>query len=46
MFQKNMECAQLSIKEESEDETKYESYGLHPDTGVLEEASDKVCEAN
>ena len=42
MFQKNMECAQLSIKEESEDETKYGSYGLHPDTGVLEEASTKV----
>ncbi len=27
-----MECAQLSIKEESEDETKYGSSGLHPDT--------------
>jgi len=35
----NMECSQLSIKEETEDETKY---GLHPDTGVLEEASTKV----
>jgi hypothetical protein len=34
-----MECSQLSIKEETEDETKY---GLHPDTGVLEEASTKV----
>jgi hypothetical protein len=42
MFQKNMECSQLSIKEESEDETKYGSSGLHPDTGVLEEASTKV----
>ena len=42
MFQKNMECAQLSIKEEIEDETKYGSYGLHPDTGVLGEASTKV----
>jgi hypothetical protein len=41
MFQKNMECAQLSIKEETEDETKYGSYGLHPDTGVLGEASGK-----
>ncbi len=39
---KNMECAQLSIKEESEDETKYGSSGLHPDTGVLGEASTKV----
>jgi hypothetical protein len=35
----SMECAQLSIKEETEDETKY---GLHPDKGVLEEASTKV----
>jgi hypothetical protein len=42
MFQKNMECAQLSIKEETEDETRYGSYGLHPDTGVLGEASTKV----
>ncbi len=42
MFQKNMECAQLSIKEETEDETKYGCSGLHPDTGVLEEASSKV----
>ena len=42
MFQKSMECAQLSIKEETEDEIKYESSGLHPDTGVLEEASTKV----
>ena len=42
MFQKSMECAQLSIKEETEDETKYGSYGLHPDTGVLEETSTKV----
>jgi hypothetical protein len=42
MFQKNMECAQLSIKEESEDETKYGSSILHHDTGVLEEASTKV----
>jgi hypothetical protein len=41
-----MECSQLSIKEETEDETKYGSSGLHPDTGVPEEASDKVCEAN
>ncbi len=40
-----MECDQLSIKEETEDETKYGSFGLHPDTGVLGEASDKVCEA-
>ncbi len=32
----------MSIKEETEDETKYGSYGLHPDTGVLEEASTKV----
>jgi hypothetical protein len=38
----NMECAELSIKEETEDETKYGSYGLHPDTGVLGEASTKV----
>ena len=38
----SMECDQLSIKEEAEDETKYGSYGLHPDTGVLEEASTKV----
>ena len=42
----SMECSQLSIKEEIKDETKYGSSGLHPDTGVLEEASDKVCEAN
>jgi hypothetical protein len=42
MFQKNMECAQLRIKEETEDETKYVSSGLHPDTGVPEEASTKV----
>ena len=42
MFQKNMENVSLSIKEEIEDETKYGSYGLHPDTGVLEEASTKV----
>jgi hypothetical protein len=42
MLQKNMECAQLSIKEETENETKYGSSGLHPDTGVLEEASTKV----
>ncbi len=40
-----MECSQLSIKDEIEDETKYGSSGLHLDTGVLEEASDKVCEA-
>ena len=46
MFQKSMECAQLSIKEETKDETKYGSSGLHPDSGVPEEASDKVCEAN
>ncbi len=38
----SMECDQLSIKEEAEDETKYGSYGLHPDTGVLGEASTKV----
>jgi len=38
----SMECDQLSIKEETEDETKYGSYGLHPDTGVLAEASGKV----
>ncbi len=38
----NMECAQLNIKEETEDETKYGSYCLHPDTGVLGEASTKV----
>ena len=38
----NMECAQLSIKEETEDETKYGSSGLHPDTGVPGEASTKV----
>ena len=38
----NMECSQLSIKEETEDETKYESSSLHPDIGVLEEASTKV----
>ncbi len=31
----SMECAQLSKKEETEDETKYGSYGMHPDTGVL-----------
>ena len=37
-----MECAQLSIKEETEDKTKHVSYGLHPDTGVFEEASTKV----
>jgi hypothetical protein len=37
-----MECSQLSIKEETKDETKYGSSGLHPDTGVLEEASTKV----
>ena len=37
-----MECAQLSIKEETEDETKYGSYGLHPATGVLEEDSSQV----
>ena len=42
MFQKSMECAQLSIKEETEDETKYGSSGLRPDTGVLEKASTKV----
>jgi hypothetical protein len=42
MFQKNMENVSLSIKEETEDETKYGSYGLHPDAGVLEEASTKV----
>jgi hypothetical protein len=42
MFQKNMECSQLSIKEETKDETKYGSSGLHPDTGVLGEASTKV----
>ncbi len=41
-----MENVSLSIKEEIEDETKYGSYGLHPDSGVPEEASDKVCEAN
>ncbi len=38
----NMECDQLSIKEETEDETQYGSSGLHPDTGVLGEASTKV----
>ena len=38
----SMECSQLSIKEEIKDETKYGSSGLHPDTGVLEEASTKV----
>ena len=38
----SMECAQLSIKEETEDETKYGSYGLHPATGVLEEDSSQV----
>jgi hypothetical protein len=37
-----MECAQLSIKEETEDKTKHVSYGLHPDTGVLGGASTKV----
>ena len=37
-----MKCAHLSIKEETEDETKYGSSGLLPDTGVLEEASTKV----
>ncbi len=37
-----MECAQLSIKEETEDETKYGSSSLHPDTGVLEEDSSQV----
>ena len=38
----SMECVQLSIKEEAEDETKYGSSSLHPDTGVLGEASAKV----
>jgi hypothetical protein len=38
----NMECAQLSIKEETEDETKYWSYGLHHDIGVLGEDSSQV----
>ena len=38
----SMECAQLSIKEETEDETKYGSSNLHPDSGVLAEASGKV----
>ena len=42
MFQKSMECAQLSIKEETEDEKKYGSSNLHPDSGVLAEASGKV----
>jgi hypothetical protein len=38
----SMECAELSIKEETEDETKYGSSGLHPDIGLLEDASTKV----
>ena len=38
----SMECDQLSIKEETEDKTKYGSYGLHPDTGVLGEDSSQV----
>ncbi len=44
MFQKNMECAELIIKEETEDETKYESSSLHHSIGlgVLEEDSSKV----
>ena len=42
MFQKNMENVSLGIKEETEDETKYGSSGLHPDSGVPEEASGKV----
>ena len=37
-----MECAQLSIKEEKEDEIKYGGSSLHPDTGVLKDASTKV----
>ncbi len=41
MFQKNMECAELIIKEETEDETKYES-SLHHNIGVFEEDSSKV----
>ena len=42
MFQKSMECAQLSIKEETEDETKYEGSSLHHNIGVFEEDSSKV----
>ncbi len=38
----SMECAQLSIKEETEDETKYGSSILHHDTGVLGEDSSQV----
>jgi hypothetical protein len=46
MFQKNMECAELIIKEETEDETKYESSSLHHNIGVFEEDSSKVMNPN
>jgi hypothetical protein len=46
MFQKNMECEELIIKEETEDETKYESSSLHHNIGVLEEDSSKVMYPN
>jgi hypothetical protein len=46
MFQKNMECAELIIKEETEDETKYESSSLHHNIGVFEEDSSKVMYPN
>jgi hypothetical protein len=42
MFQKNMECEELIIKEETEDETKYESSSLHHNIVVLEKDSIKV----